>query len=505
MRLPPLREEHRSYNVLALGAKVIENQSCLYPQSPTHLSILILKPWRFYRGFDEESVFQESSYTVAPPSPSYVPGYVADFDPEEDPEEDLEEDHVDYPTDGGDGDDEPSNDDDDDEEEEHLASADSFAVPIFDPVPSAGDTEAFETDESAPAPKSSQIIVPPSQTRLRKARKTIKPQIPTPFPSEAEVDRLLALPTLPPSPVTPLSSPLPQIPSPPIPISSPPLPLTSPLTTSPTDAGAPLGYRATGIRMRSLVPSTSHRTPEAEMLPQKRAYFITPALRFKKMATKRRTATTPTTSTPMTDAQIKALIERGIVVALAERNTDKSINGDDIHDSGTGRRRQVSTVRECTYTDFLKCQPLNFKGTEGVVVLTQWLEKMESVFHISNCIVACQAGNGNAVVRAYAVSTAGTNSNSNVVMVLFVKKKDGSVRMCIDYQELNKLTVKNRYPLPRIDDLFDQLQGSSVWSNIGWRSSYHQLRCWVIIYINPLNLSTDSFGVDDAMELKEKH
>ncbi|GJR14599.1 putative reverse transcriptase domain-containing protein [Tanacetum coccineum] len=60
--------------------------------------------------------------------------------------------------------------------------------------------------------------------------------------------------------------------------------------------------------------------------------------------------------------------------------------------------------------------------------------------------------------------------------VLFVKKKDGSFRMCIDYHELNKLTVKNRYPLPRIDDLFDQLQGSSVYSKIDLRSGYHQLR-----------------------------
>nr|GFA55798.1 putative reverse transcriptase domain, ribonuclease H-like domain, aspartic peptidase domain protein [Tanacetum cinerariifolium] len=60
--------------------------------------------------------------------------------------------------------------------------------------------------------------------------------------------------------------------------------------------------------------------------------------------------------------------------------------------------------------------------------------------------------------------------------VLLVKKKDGSFRMCIDYQELNKLTVKNRYPLPRIDDLFNQLQGSSVYSKIDLRSSYHQLR-----------------------------
>ncbi|GJU97381.1 putative reverse transcriptase domain-containing protein [Tanacetum coccineum] len=60
--------------------------------------------------------------------------------------------------------------------------------------------------------------------------------------------------------------------------------------------------------------------------------------------------------------------------------------------------------------------------------------------------------------------------------ILFVKKKDGSFRMCIDYRELNKLTVKNRYPLPRIDDLFDQLQGSQFFLKIDLRSGYHQLR-----------------------------
>ncbi|GJY49135.1 putative reverse transcriptase domain-containing protein [Tanacetum coccineum] len=60
--------------------------------------------------------------------------------------------------------------------------------------------------------------------------------------------------------------------------------------------------------------------------------------------------------------------------------------------------------------------------------------------------------------------------------VLFVKKKDGSLRMRIDYRELNELMVKNRYPLPRIDDLFDQLQGPSVYSKIDLRSGYHQLR-----------------------------
>ena len=62
------------------------------------------------------------------------------------------------------------------------------------------------------------------------------------------------------------------------------------------------------------------------------------------------------------------------------------------------------------------------------------------------------------------------------VPALFVKKKDGSLRLCIDYWKLNRVTVKNKYPMPRIDDLFDQLSGARCFSKIDLRSGYYQLR-----------------------------
>nr|GEU53953.1 hypothetical protein [Tanacetum cinerariifolium] len=449
-----------------------------------------------------------------PPSPDYVPGpkhlpspveipYVANSDPKKDPEEDTKDDQADYPADGGDSDDEPSDDDDDDdiddedledepfedeeddeEEEEHLAPADPSTVSIVDPVLPTGDAEALEADEPTHAP-GSPIIIPLSQTRLSRAWKTVRPEPPMSASIKACIARHVALP------------------SPPLLVPSPPLPLPSPLTTSSTDTGAPLGYRAARIRMRALLPSTSRRTdtPEADMPPRKRACLTTPALGFeigesstagaarqpgptesdlrryrveqavyritdmwdeivdtlmeiapttfegvnervKNLDTtvKQRTyefeirfeeaqddqamyareawaffmdmssaitahvrtleiqvatliAQTSSLQTQLTTAleRIEILEARDpepqegpaeagsscVATALAECDADRSKNGDNNNDSGIGGRRQMTTPRECTYTNFLKCQPMSFQGTGSA--LTWWNSHMRGV------------------------------------------------------------------------------------------------------------------------------
>ncbi|GJW42308.1 RNA-directed DNA polymerase, eukaryota [Tanacetum coccineum] len=106
-----------------------------------------------------------------------------------------------------------------------------------------------------------------------------------------------------------------------------------------------------------------------------------------------RTRTTPATTTnttSVTNAQLQAMIDQGVAAALATRDANRSTNGEDSHNSGTGIRRTERVARECTYQDFMKCQPLFFKCTEGVVKLTQWFERMETVFRISNCTVENQ-------------------------------------------------------------------------------------------------------------------
>ncbi|GKF53254.1 hypothetical protein Tco_0160164 [Tanacetum coccineum] len=115
---------------------------------------------------------EDRPYAIADSPIALSPGYVDDSDPEEDPKEDFEDGPVDYPADGGDGDDDDPSDDDEEEkeaseeeeaeeeEEEHQAPADSIVTPVVDHVPSSEKTKPFETDESAPTPRSPQTIVP---------------------------------------------------------------------------------------------------------------------------------------------------------------------------------------------------------------------------------------------------------------------------------------------------------------------------------------------------------
>nr|GEZ54326.1 putative reverse transcriptase domain-containing protein [Tanacetum cinerariifolium] len=332
-------------------------------------------------------------------------------------------------------------------------------------------------------------------------------------------------------------------------------------------------------------------------------------------------STFPNNANPnnMTAESVQAMIDQALL-----RN---STNRDGSHSSHEDNRRNVQTMRPCFYADFMKCQPLNFKGTKGMVGLTRWIEKMESevlkkkmtdkyfpqgeikkleielwnlkaskpktldeTIELANDLMDQKLrtyaerqvynmgtgekkpysgnlpknngenpkGNGcfecgstwhferdclklknkdgenvNAPEWVYAVGNAKKRGNasrdpdSNVITEedksegkqledvpivqdypeVFPKDFPGlrlarlvefqinlipgaapvarapyrlapseMKKMCIDYRELNKMTVKNRYPLPRIDDLFDQLQGSSVYSKIDLRSDYHQLR-----------------------------
>ncbi|GKC18171.1 hypothetical protein Tco_1014953 [Tanacetum coccineum] len=203
---------------------------------------------------DDEAPWEDQPLPTDSSPVALSPGYVADSDPEEDPKEDLEKDHADYPTDGGDDNDDPSDDDDDDddtddedeepfededdeeEEEEHLASADSPAIPIVDPIPSARDTKAFETDETAPTPVERLLSLPPPPSPLISL---------SPPSAEERLTRYLDAPAL-------LSSPLPIVPH---------------LYGSPNHVRAPPGFRTVMGRLRASSPSTHHPLHPSPPLP----------------------------------------------------------------------------------------------------------------------------------------------------------------------------------------------------------------------------------------------
>ncbi|GKE17043.1 hypothetical protein Tco_1424620, partial [Tanacetum coccineum] len=242
------------------------------PPSPDFVAELVYP--KFMPPKDEVLPAEEQPLPIAASPTAESPGYVPKSDPKEDPEEDddedPEEDLTDYPADGGDdGDDEDESSDDDEDEdvdiegdkekEEHPAPTDSIVVALLavNQAPSVEETEPFETEESMATP-------PPHLAYLVTTRISIRDEPPTPFWSDTEVARLLAIPTPPPSPLSPWSSALPQIPSPPLPPIQSPLPILQPLPVSsppPASPICPLGYRAAMIQLRAEAPSTSHSLP----------------------------------------------------------------------------------------------------------------------------------------------------------------------------------------------------------------------------------------------------
>ncbi|GJR60418.1 putative reverse transcriptase domain-containing protein [Tanacetum coccineum] len=348
-----------------------------------------------------------------------------------------------------------------------LALTDSVVAPVVDHVPSSEETEPFETDESAPTPRSSQTRVPFSQTRLRRARKTVRLEPPMSSSIEARIAEYAVAPTPPSSPLSPWSSPLPQIPSPPLPppLSSlhlpPHVPTSLPLPSAPRHH-----YRSPSLFhiTTQLVDRRRDTTPEAELPPhlagawerlkgfvghldaearRQRAETVGYGIRdtwvdpretteeiapvtlegvntrdhrmdvqdsliaaltaqvsslqghlattlgeIRALQAREQARADAPEDTDYLLAAIEQLVADRVSAALANHDTlrnNTNGHGDGSHNSGTGTRGATRTPREYTYKDFLNCHPLNFKGTEGVVVLSQWFERMESVFHISNC------------------------------------------------------------------------------------------------------------------------
>ncbi|GJU28479.1 putative reverse transcriptase domain-containing protein [Tanacetum coccineum] len=382
----------------------------------------------------------------------YVADSDPDEDPEEDPEEEHADypadvgDGDDEPSDDDDDDtddedEEPFEDEDDDEEEEHLAPADSSAIPVVDPVPSTRNTEAFETDEATPTPV-------PSPRRHTTRMSIPSPPLPPP-PSSLHLPP--PVPTSLPLPSSPLP-PLPASLSIPPPVDRredtpetklPPrkrLCLTTP--TSRNKVGKSLnaaprptrGHRAdygfigtmdaeirrqrveeVGYRIRDVweqdtqdIYAVIEDVQDRQTQLSQRVDVLIEDIQFhhetarldKQYAAKKNLCyckgyccCCKGCCCPMTAAVVEQLIEARVSATLANHETLRNStngHGDGSHSFDTRIRGTVHTPRECTHKDFLNCKPFTFKGTEGVVVLSQWFEKMESVFHISNYAVENQ-------------------------------------------------------------------------------------------------------------------
>ncbi|GKA81827.1 putative reverse transcriptase domain-containing protein [Tanacetum coccineum] len=385
-----------------------------HPPSPIGVTICTRAEYPEYLVPTEDEAPIEDQPLPDDASPAALsPGYVLDSDPEEDPEEDSEE-HADYPADGEDGDDEPFGDDSDDDTD------DDDEEPFEDEEDARG--WRLETDESAPTPRTPQCLnFQWWHALMTHAADTYTthyllhlPPFPLPFTNSILALLIAAgctLRVILGAAGIGMSVELQDDPRP-TPEDDTWIELRSSrdrpyhrhtalaldreavyariawMSSEDRSAAIEAHVRTLEAQVATLITQTT--SLQTRLTSAALDYPVLP-ISFMENATRRTTRTTPTTATTptttVTNAQLQALIDQGVAAALAERDASRSRDGDNSHGSGTGGRRQVPTQRECTYTDFLKCQPMNFKGTEGVVGLTQWAEKMESVFLISNCAI----------------------------------------------------------------------------------------------------------------------
>nr|GEU57032.1 putative reverse transcriptase domain-containing protein [Tanacetum cinerariifolium] len=411
---------------------------------------------------EQSTVSYTSISSDSDPSAWGIPLMYASEVPKMDPyEEDPMEDPIDYVGDADDDEDEKekSSKDDDDEEEEYLALADSTAIASLavDPVPSSKETEPLETDESAATPPPPPPVYRTTSRMFNVTRTEAGMAMTTMIQEVTKEDEFLLL-------------------------------VSAPIATSLCVNHLISRVKGTDVEsytqcFQELALLCGRMFPDESDKVEKYVGGLPDMIQRSVMASKpKKMQDAIEFATELMDQKIRTLAEHQ---AENKRKFKDTSRNNQCAAVNTNTQRGV-TCYECGVQGHYKkdCPKLRNKNQGN------------------------QAGSGNAMARAFGVGTTGTSLNFNVVTVefqidlvpgaapvargapvLFVKKKDGSFRMCIDYQELNKLTVKNRYPLPRIDDLVDQPQGSSIYSKINLRLGYHQLR------VNEGDISKTAFKI----------
>nr|GEX51276.1 hypothetical protein [Tanacetum cinerariifolium] len=395
-------------------------------------------------------------------------GYIAKSFPIEDgPEDDLEIDPVDYPSD------EEEEESFEEEEEEPLALALS-ASPVLDSVPSYEETEPFEEGETVatlPPPVSLHTTVPLSQTGVRKARKTVRPQSPLPPSIAALIEDRCCWTAY--------------------------VYLARGTKLDFMTALEEVKESVTDIAARHRQDSEEFHTPQQawthfkDCICESQAKIRVLQAKTRALQQQRRDdhdiwtsaighiQTLEITRDPkhpdesgdadmllglyhimapkrsnMSEASINKLVAQSVADALAEYEANRNSgngngngNKNGTHDSKASGGRTPHTTRECTYSEFLKSQPLNFKGTEGALGLAQWFEKMESVFHISKCTVEWQVKFATCTLLGGAL----TWWNSHVRIV------EHDAAYALPWKAVMKMITENYYPKSELKKLETEL------------------------------------------------